>query len=336
MKNLLFIAAMLLSTASFCQVYCSSSGLNPNPSYISNVTVNGVFNGGSTYTTGYSYYSLPVSFNAGTSYTITVTNVRQVPSTSTYYYIWMDFNKNGSFADAGETILTNTYTTNPSASTNFTVPAGTKGTIRIRVAASFYQLSSACGNFNYGEVEDYSLNVNCPLPPALGGGGYGYCLNPFNHTRQINMHTTPPAGTNYFYRFYYHGIMYGGSYDGVLNFTTYMEQAAYSGQIEYGNACGTTTITIPITQQACREGENDESELSDLIINQTEQSLIILNKQLTNLSGSIRDTKGQVVKVIDSGSSETILNTSNLQNGIYILEISNGQKNLKKKIIITK
>jgi len=92
-----------------------------------------------------------------------------------YYYfakVWVDWNNDLDFTDAGETMYTTpTYTFNMPASASLTIPAGQAvGNYRMRVRldmGSSYSdgLLDACGAYSYGETEDYTLTVT-PLPNA--------------------------------------------------------------------------------------------------------------------------------------------------------------------------
>ncbi len=91
--------------------------------------------------------------------------------------IYIDYNQNGSFADAGETVYTKPYGsgTVPSwvVSGNFTVPmTATTGTTVMRIVYVESSTISPCGTFSWGETEDYEINIIAPTPcsgtPAPG------------------------------------------------------------------------------------------------------------------------------------------------------------------------
>jgi hypothetical protein len=170
----LFVVAIQLHSLAFAQTYCSSNGINPVPGYINNVNLSGLINNNSTYASGgYSNYTnLSATLTAGTSYTITINNTRQNTSNYYYYYVWIDYNKDGDFADAGESILSLANSTLSVISGSFVVPStvGIAGTTRIRITMSYVPLSS-CGPVNFGEVEDYNVVITCPTPitPIMTG-----------------------------------------------------------------------------------------------------------------------------------------------------------------------
>ena len=121
---------------------------------------------------GYGDYSATqsVSAFAGNSFNLSFNyNV-----TGYYYFakVWVDWNNDLDFTDAGETMYTTpTFTFNMPASASLTIPAGQAvGNYRMRVRldmGSSYSdgLLDACGAYSFGETEDYTLTVT-PLPPA--------------------------------------------------------------------------------------------------------------------------------------------------------------------------
>ena len=78
--------------------------------------------------------------------------------------IWVDFNRNGNYGDAGELVYTSPIAGGPFTAT-FTIPAGAtlgQTTMRIRLHdTSAGPNATPCGNSTWGQVEDYSLNIYC-------------------------------------------------------------------------------------------------------------------------------------------------------------------------------
>jgi hypothetical protein len=83
--------------------------------------------------------------------------------------VFVDWNNNQSFADAGDTVFTSATTTglNTIGSFNFTVPAGAiTGNVRMRIVFTESSTSPTnCGTYTYGETEDYCINI---LPGCVG------------------------------------------------------------------------------------------------------------------------------------------------------------------------
>ena len=124
--------------------------------------------------------TLAASYNlsAASSATVVTTNLS---GAAAYLNAWIDFNNNGSFADAGEQIATNMLVdngTNGVAQTiHFTVPAATiPGQRGMRVRFTDVQNPTSFGAAGIGEVEDNIITINCPgitLSPTVPNGTLG-------------------------------------------------------------------------------------------------------------------------------------------------------------------
>jgi hypothetical protein len=96
----------------------------------------------------------------GVSNTITVTPVWTSTIYSEGYAVWIDYNKDGDFADSGERVWSRTATTTSPVSGTFTVPTtAATGATRMRVSMKYNGVPSYCETFTYGEVEDYTVNI---------------------------------------------------------------------------------------------------------------------------------------------------------------------------------
>ncbi len=104
---------------------------------------------------------------AGAPGTITVTTTNNTGSTA-YLNGWIDYNNNGSFADAGEQVATNIMVLNASNNTpqtiNLTVPASavTGSSLGMRFRFSSVVSPGATGIVGTGEVEDHMINIAVP------------------------------------------------------------------------------------------------------------------------------------------------------------------------------
>jgi hypothetical protein len=140
--------------------YCNSKGNSVNDEYIGRVQFNTI-NNPSTGNNGYTdFTSISTSVNKGTSYTITVTPTWTGSAYSEGYGVWIDYNADGDFTDAGEQVWTRTASTTTPVSGTFTIPAtAVTGATRMRVSMKYNGVPTACEAFSYGEVEDYTLNI---------------------------------------------------------------------------------------------------------------------------------------------------------------------------------
>lgn len=151
--------------------YCSVSGIiTAGHNYISNVSLNTINNpsGNNSYS---NFTAISTTLSAGTNYTITLTK----PSIGTAartcgFSVWIDYNRDGDFADSGERVAFTTTLIAASATTcvlNFTVPNTiTIGTTRMRVecqqTATPTVFCGAIHGSNPSEAEDYSINLVLP------------------------------------------------------------------------------------------------------------------------------------------------------------------------------
>jgi len=143
--------------------YCASASTNVNDEYISRVQLNTIDNA-----SGAQFYSdftsVSTDLTEGQSYTITVTPTWTGTVYAEGYAVWIDYNDDQDFSDAGELVWSKAASTDTPNSGSFTVPTGTAGVAtRMRVSMKYNGVPTECESFTYGEVEDYTVN--------LGGAG---------------------------------------------------------------------------------------------------------------------------------------------------------------------
>ncbi|MFC2140880.1 C25 family cysteine peptidase [Acidobacteriota bacterium] len=148
--------------------YCSSSGTNQNYEYIAGVEVADLNNtsGASGYT---DYTSMTAHLTEGANVNVALTPGFVSSSYNENWAIWIDYNEDGDFEDAGEQVFTGSGSSTVNGS--FTVPSGTAGVFtRMRVSMNYSASPSPCGTFTYGEVEDYTVDISgSTTPPPVAG-----------------------------------------------------------------------------------------------------------------------------------------------------------------------
>jgi len=182
--------------------YCASTGTATNTvAYITNVTTTGAaqnINNTSTYTAGgYTYYNLSpnVTQVAGSSVTVSVGLGGGSYTLGTGVSVYVDFNHNGVFTDAGEMVYsTNGYTTTSPVGGSFTVPgAAVVGNTTMRVVCNYNSSTPASCNsaVTQTETEDYVFVVTAPPAPTItsftptalcAGGGQTVTITGTNFT----------------------------------------------------------------------------------------------------------------------------------------------------------
>jgi len=140
--------------------YCSPAPTSVDGDGITNVTCGTINNTTGTETDNYGDYSaLSTTIQQGESATVNITY------STGYTYdtkIWVDWNIDGDFDDAGEDVFTGaSQNTNPTTlGTSFTVPVGTSlGNHRMRIGGQDNGPCTPCYDGSYGSYEDYTITV---------------------------------------------------------------------------------------------------------------------------------------------------------------------------------
>ena len=137
--------------------YCTSSGTTYSYEWIKSVKFGSVTNssGASGYT---NFTSVVFNMTRSASVSITLTPGFASSTYTEYWKVWIDYNKDGDFADTGENVYSGSGTAAKTGS--FTVPStASTGSTRIRVSMKYSSAPTYCGTFSYGEVEDYTANI---------------------------------------------------------------------------------------------------------------------------------------------------------------------------------
>jgi len=145
--------------------YCDSASTNVSDEFIGRVQLNTIDNA-----SGAQFYSdftaISTDLSEGQAYTITVTPTWTGTIYPEGYAVWIDYNNNGDFTDSGELVWSKAPSTDTPNSGNFTVPSGTsEASVRMRVSMKYNGIPTSCETFTWGEVEDYTVNLE------VGGGG---------------------------------------------------------------------------------------------------------------------------------------------------------------------
>lgn len=140
--------------------YCASNGNNTSDEYIQRVQMGSINNSSGASPGGYGDFT-NLSATLGNSNSITITPLWTGTVYSEGYSVWIDFNRDGDFGDAGEQVFTRSATTDTPITGSFSVPAGaSQGATRMRVSMKYNGIPTACESFTYGEVEDYTVVIS--------------------------------------------------------------------------------------------------------------------------------------------------------------------------------
>ena len=166
---------------------------------------------------------------------------------------WADWNIDGDFGDPGEQIATNIAGFNGTVNLTFTVPSTANSAAPTFARFRFAPLTaSATGSVSGGEVEDYMIQVECPLPAQPGAfttSTSAVCRG------TSDVAYTVPNDPTVSYTWAYSGT--GAAITGSSNSVTVSYSAsATSGTLSVTatNSCGTSTArSLAITVNALPE-----------------------------------------------------------------------------------
>ena len=153
-------AVSVTTLAGSAVTYCTSASTNTADEKIGKVVL-GSINNTSTGTAGYeNFTALSTNLVRSTANTITITPSWTATAYAEGYAVWIDYNKNGLFTDAGELVFSKAASKVTPATGSFTIPAtATLGATRMRVSMKYNAIPAACGSYTYGQVEDYTVNI---------------------------------------------------------------------------------------------------------------------------------------------------------------------------------
>ena len=164
--------------------YCTTSG-NTTYEYINKILL-GSINNTSGNNSGYGNYTgLSTNLTAGTAASITMTPGFTGSTYTEYWTVYIDYNKNGVFTDAGEQVASGSGSA--SVIKSFTPPVTAKnGATRMRIIMHYgSSRTTTCGTFTDGEAEDYTVNIS---------GGTGFAANTSSNNF-INVVPNPVKGS---------------------------------------------------------------------------------------------------------------------------------------------
>jgi GEVED domain/Secretion system C-terminal sorting domain/Fibronectin type III domain len=152
---------------------CSSAGLSQAQEYLAQVWLMSGFNNYSGNNNGYGDFTNIVAPFTRNQYVQGYLSALVPYPEYEYYSIWIDYNHNNDFTDAGEEVVTLYSDFTGLIAFNFTVPSSAPlGTTRMRVIMSHDSPPTPCGVYARGETEDYTVLISdtSTVPPAIPAG----------------------------------------------------------------------------------------------------------------------------------------------------------------------
>jgi subtilase family serine protease len=150
--------------------YCASSSGAPWEDWIAGVKIGAIEKISSK--TAYSDHTSTV-FPLAASNTITLTAGYSYSTFDEYFRVWIDLNRDGDFADAGENVVDKIVlkpaigVTLASATASFSMSSALCGTTRMRVSMTRNVYPTLCQTIPFGEVEDFMVSFSGGQPPVL-------------------------------------------------------------------------------------------------------------------------------------------------------------------------
>lgn len=168
------------TTAVATVTYCTASANSTADEKIGRVQL-GTINNPSTGTAGYeNFTAISTNLVRGTANTITITPTWTGTVYSEAYRVYIDYNKDGDFIDAGESVYSRARSTVTPVSGSFTVPTtATLGATRMRVIMRYNTTpTTPCGTFDFGQVEDYTVNITATAREEVSNNQISFNLYP--------------------------------------------------------------------------------------------------------------------------------------------------------------
>jgi hypothetical protein len=149
--------------------YCATKGNSVADEWIAGVKV-GSLNKTSGANGGYAdFTSTSVSLAQGSSNALTLTPGFAGTSYNEYWKVWIDFNNDSDFDDAGELVYDAGSVSSAVRTGTIAIPANAAtGSTRMRVSMKYNGAQTSCETFSYGEVEDYTVNITGASAPSCG------------------------------------------------------------------------------------------------------------------------------------------------------------------------
>jgi Zn-dependent metalloprotease/chitodextrinase len=143
--------------------YCSSKGNNQTFEWIDYVGLGAIDNNTGKELGGYGdFTSLTPTLLSAHSYTLYLSAGFSSERENEYWRVWIDLNIDGDFNDANELIAEGgPLAYDGTISAPFEIPTSiTSGYTVMRVSMKYDGYPSSCGSFEYGEVEDYPIELS--------------------------------------------------------------------------------------------------------------------------------------------------------------------------------
>jgi len=327
-------------TLPFFSGYCVPKNTDNPTYYITGLTTNGGetnFTSSNTAFSAYTNYTAThsVSTYPGGSFTIRATTPN---TTDTFIFsVWIDWNNDFDFDDAGERMVSSGTITTPANIGSISIPTtAALGTYRMRVRNTHIGSPvPACGEAA-GEAEDYTFIVTA-VPP---------CLPPFNLTITpegsgfATLRWSPailgdPAAS---YEYVFSSSPNAPAGSGILSSSFFIEGAEYdpsqSVYLFVRSNCGNGNVSSWTTPASILGTDNPELQHNNVIVYK-EGAVINITSGSTLIKGvTIYDTRGRkLYSQADINTTEVALTGLQIQQQVVIVEVTTIKGKVSKRIV---
>lgn len=300
---------------------------------------------------------LSTTLTAGQTYTVSVTHnddAQIFPGARNNIRIWIDYNNNFSFLDAGETVVSvDLELPNTTYTGTFTVPAGTPaGTLALRATAKMsadvgHSIPTPCNvppdPLGYhGEMEDYTIIMEAGAgqsPTSSFALSSTVCLT--SKATATNSSTGLPAPTYSWSSAPAAGVTFSPSATASNPAISFPSVGNYTITCMATNSVSSNSSNKVISVSACGVGLNETNLTEQLTFHPNPVADILTVRFTSEMKDPVfrvANYLGQVVieKQIPGVPADTSIDLSSLENGVYFVSVRSGQTSITKQVIVNR
>lgn len=162
--------------------YCHSKGHSTSMEWIEHVEIANIKRVSASDNGYVDASNLVANMETGKTYTLTFKAGMNRANFNEFWRMWIDYDQNGKFDDT-ELVFGRISSSTSPMTRAIRIPASAKtGLTKMRIAMKYGSHATACETFEYGEVEDYSINV-------IGGSN----LLAFEESNQLELFPNPTS-----------------------------------------------------------------------------------------------------------------------------------------------
>jgi subtilisin family serine protease len=315
--------------------YCASIGLSVADEWIEEVQFGDINNNSGIANSGYTDFTnnLSTTVLTASTYPISVSQGYAGNSFPERFSVWIDYNQSGIFETNELVLNTGTTTAAPNIGSITIPPTALSGSTRMRVSMKFNASATPCESFQYGEVEDYCINIiNTGLIPCdalttldtLTINETSATLNwsatsnntsyevEYREINQASWTSLPSSNTTFQLTSLQAATTYEARIKAICSDTT----SDYSNLITFATDWTVNTENLPMDIESFTVFPNPfKNDFSIEINSSTTQDVLI---ELFDLSGKLMFSQ---LNNITNGHNKLLINATSLSSGIYLLKI---------------